>query len=875
MNDPIQTSAAARERRLGVDILFLIVAALLIVSVLANYLMGRAAVQANRAVVRQQAVIDQVQEALSTMIDAETGLRGFLITGDEKYLKPYNDAQIRIGDELKAMDGLTAGSILSADDVGRFKALVSAKQFELDKTIKLLRSEGSDAAIAYVRNDRGKIAMDRLRTHTGEIVDREKIELMTKQQAAIRLAWYMAATFAVTALINLAFLRWAYRRIVREVSRRETVADELRRQKEILGVTLASIGDGVIVTDDKARITFMNEVAETLTGWKTNEAMGQPCGTVFNIVNEASRKPVESPVQKVLRDGVIVGLANHTVLIRRDGTELPIDDSGAPIREADGQMRGVILVFRDFTDHKKAEGKLKQNEERYRALVTAAAQVNWVTNADGQIAEDSPSWRAFTGQAFEEWRGWGWLDAIHPDDRKQAAEVWIKAVAGKTTYVNEYRVRKQDGDYCWMATRGVPVLSAGGSVVEWVGMNTDITDRIAWGQKLQQSKEEAEAANIAKDNFLATLSHELRTPLTPVVATLTAWESDNKLPPALLEDIQMMRRNVDLEARLIDDLLDLTRIVRGKLSLNPEVADVHQLIGSVASMYQSEMHSKKLRLSMQFQADRYHVYADPARLQQVFLNLLKNATKFTPEGGSIELQTHNEPDGQLQVTVHDTGIGMTGDLLGRIFKPFEQGSAETVRRYGGLGLGLSISKALMDAQGGTIVAASEGPGQGSTFTIGLPSVNAPDRQDAPVVIAQPESPPRALNIMLVEDHADTARVMSRLLKNLGHRVTVADTVSGALATVGADTFDVLLSDIGLPDGTGIDLIRQIRLHSNLPAIALTGFGMEEDVAKCRDAGFDDHLTKPVNFQKLESVIRQLALRNTPIKEILRSQADLE
>lgn len=862
MNSPHQKPTMAPERRIGTGILFLIMAAMLIVSVLANYLMGQAAVRSNRAVVRQQAVIDQVQETLSTMKDAETGQRGFLITGDEKYLEPYNAAQIRIGDELKALDGLTAGSILSVDDVGRFKALIGVKQFELDKTIKIRRAEGSDAAIAYVRNDRGKIAMDRLRTLTGEIVDREKIELTAAQQAAIHFAAYMAVTFAVTSLINLAFLRWAYRRIVGEVSRCEEATDELRRQKEMLGVTLSSIGDGVIVTDDKARITFLNEVAETLTGWKADEAMGRPCGAVFNIVNESSRKPVESPVEKVLRDGVIVGLANHTVLIRRDGTELPIDDSGAPIREADGRVRGVILVFRDFTDHKKAENKLKRNEERYRALVTAAAQVNWVTNADGQIAEESPSWQAFTGQTFEEWYGWGWLDAIHPDDRKQASEVWSKAVAGRTTYISEYRVRKVDGSYCWMAARGVPVLSADGSVVEWVGMNTDITKRIEWGQKLQHSKEEAETANIAKDNFLATLSHELRTPLTPVVATLTAWETDNTLPPALLEDIQMMRRNVDLEARLIDDLLDLTRIVRGKLSLNLEVADVHQLIGSVASMYQSEIHSKKLRLTMQFQADRHHVYADPARLQQVLLNLLKNATKFTPEGGSIELQTHNECDGQLQVTIHDTGIGMTGDLLGRIFMPFEQGSAETVRRYGGLGLGLSISKALMDAQGGTIAAASQGPGHGSTFTIGLPCVNAPDCQDAPIPTPQPESPPRALNIMLVEDHADTARVMSRLLKNLGHRVTVADTVSGALAIVGTDTFDVLLSDIGLPDGTGIDLIRQIRLHSNLPAIALTGFGMEEDVAKCREAGFDDHLTKPVNFQKLEGVIRQLAQRNT-------------
>ncbi len=860
MHDSINHSTSPHKRRLGLGTLFLIMAAVLVASVLANYLMGRAVVQFNRAVIREQAVIDQLKETLSTMKDAETGQRGFLLSTKESYLEPYNNAIAHIGDQLKALDGLTVGGHLSAEDVARFKTLVADKLERLRENIVVRRTEGLDAAIVVVQSDVGKNIMDRLRELTRKMVAGEKIELMARQAGAIRFAEYMAAAFAATAFINLAFLRWAYRRIVLEISQRQAAADELHRQKDLLGVTLSSIGDGVIVTDRQAKITFMNEVAETLTGWTSAEAIGQPCAVVFKIVNESTRQLVESPVEKVLRDGVIVGLANHTLLLRRDGTELPIDDSGAPIREADGQVRGVILVFRDFTEHKNAERQMQQKESRYRALVAAAAQVNWVTRADGQIVEDSPTWRAFTGQSFDQWRGWGWLDSIHPEDRKQAAEVWQKAVLDRKTYLNEYRVRNADGIYRWMAARGVPVLDARGGIVEWVGMNTDITERIEGQQKLQHAKEEAEAANIAKDNFLATLSHELRTPLTPVVATLTAWETDSKLPPDLLEDVQMMRRNVDLEARLIDDLLDLTRIVRGKLSLNPEVADVHQLIGSVASMYQSEIHTKRLKLSMELQAERFHVYADPARLQQVFLNLLKNATKFTPEGGNIDLQTSNGPDGQVLLAVRDDGIGMNEELLSRIFLPFEQGSAETVRRYGGLGLGLSISKALMDAQGGTIAAISEGPGLGSTFKVGLPSVNAPDCQAVAIPAAPPESPPRTLNILLVEDHADTARVMSRLLRNLGHQVSIADCVSAALSTIDTAVFDLLLSDIGLPDGTGIDLIRQIRLSSNLPAIALTGFGMEEDVAKCREAGFDDHITKPVNFQKLEGVIRQLASR---------------
>jgi hypothetical protein len=222
------------------------------------------------------------------------------------------------------------------------------------------------------------------------------------------------------------------------------------------------------------------------------------------------------------------------------------------------------------------------------------------------------------------------------------------------------------------------------------------------------------------------------------------------------------------------------------------------------------------------------------------------------------VHTGTDPGGRVEVSIRDSGIGMSREVLERLFVPFEQGTAETVRRYGGLGLGMAISKALMDAQGGTIRAQSPGASQGSTFTVALPWVEKPDGSDTPAVAAQPAQPRRPLNILIVEDHPDTARVMSRLLGNLGHHVTIANSVASGLDAVAANPFDLLLSDIGLPDGTGMDFIRQVRKTSSLPAIALTGFGMEEDVAKCREAGFNHHLTKPVNFQRLESIIDNAA-----------------
>jgi hypothetical protein len=280
-------------------------------------------------------------------------------------------------------------------------------------------------------------------------------------------------------------------------------------------------------------------------------------------------------------------------------------------------------------------------------------------------------------------------------------------------------------------------------------------------------------------------------------------------------------------------------------------------------MYRSEVQAKQVELSLKLESTHPNAKVDPGRMQQVFWNILKNATKFTPPGGSIIVRTNDGASKRIQISFTDTGIGMSDEMLASLFQPFVQGAEEIVRRAGGLGLGMAISKALIDMQGGEIAATSDGAGKGSTFTVSLVSVEAPavaspsngDREK------KPRSEGRLLNILLVEDHADTARVMSRLLRRLGHSVETSETVADALNMVNSRDYDILLSDIGLPDGTGLELIRQIRSSKNMPAVALTGFGMDDDIAKCREAGFDAHLTKPVNFQRLEMVLQQVALSN--------------
>lgn len=669
--------------------------------------------------------IDVLSDTISTMKDAETGGRGYLLTDDESYLAPYQSARERIQRDLAELVSF------APHERGELKDLIERKLDILDRTINLVRSNQRDAALAIMRTGAGKNYMDALREKIAGYVAREETAARAARQFVTQGTWLRTGIFAGVALVTLLFLGWAHNRVVREVARRMQADAEARREKDLLAVTLRSIGDAVMLTDTGGRIMYMNAMAEQLTGWPLSEAVGRSCAEVFRIVNEYTRGHVESPVDKVLAHGGIVGLANHTLLVARDGHEVPIDDSGAPVKEPDGTLRGVVLVFRDFSAQKEYE------------------------------------------------------------------------------------------------------------------------------RTLRKAKEELEAAGRAKDMFLAMLSHELRTPLTPVLATLSSWERNANLPPQIATDLAMMRRNVDLEARLIDDLLDVTRIARGKLALSPEVCDLHELIRSVVNLHAAEIEGKGLTATVQAQAQRHFVMVDPARMQQVFWNLLTNAVKFTPVGGRITLSTANDSSGRIAVRIQDTGIGMEADLLKRLFKPFEQGTSDQGQRVGGLGLGLSIAKALVEAHGGQLSASSPGTNQGSTFELVLLSTDARPARP-PKVAPAAATVATGWRVLVIEDHADSATVIARILVELGHTPSICDSVAAARQMVDAERFDLIISDIGLPDGTGVDLIRHVRQARDWPAIALSGYGMEEDVRRSLAAGFNAHLTKPVTFESIEAVLREVA-----------------
>lgn len=391
----------------------------------------------------------------------------------------------------------------------------------------------------------------------------------------------------------------------------------------------------------------------------------------------------------------------------------------------------------------------------------------------------------------------------------------------------------------------------------------DIHDRRQAEEDLRRAKEEAERASEAKSQFLATLSHEMRTPLTPVLLHVSLLEGRTDLPDDVREDLASIRRNVELESMLISDLLDLTRIERGMLQLELRDIDVHQVLKAAVATCEREGGAS---IVMKLQAERHVVCGDSTRLQQIFWNLISNALKFTPPSGRITVRSTLLENSRIRIEVSDTGRGIESDLLGRLFNAFEQGDVRAERRQAGLGLGLAISRKIAEAHGGTIIAESKGRGHGASFIVDLPLIDAHVRALTVHPFELPAVPVKTLDILLVEDHEPTLNVMAKLLEKMGHRVCATGSVATALESARQTEFGLVISDLGLPDGSGLDVMRQLGPRYVGQAIALTGYGMESDVAATREVGFAEHLTKPVDFNALQAAMQRIARRLQQVPE---------
>jgi PAS domain S-box-containing protein len=636
---------------------------------------------------------------------------------------------------------------------------------------------------------------------------------------------------------------------------RRRAEDALHQQSEWLRTTLASIGDAVITTDAEGRVTFANAVAEALTGWPQTEALGRALSEVFQIVHETTRQPVDNPAMRALQTGTIIRLANHTVLLARTGEERAIDDSAAPIRDEAGTTVGAVLVFRDVSERRRTDlarahlaAIVESSDDAIVSKTLQSVILSWNKGAE----------RLF-GYAAEEAIGQPITMLIPPDRLGEEEQILERIVRGeRIEHFETVRVCK-DGRRVDISLTISPIRNAEGAIVGASKVARDISDRrmlearnVELREREQLARQEAEAANRAKDEFLAMLGHELRNPLSPI---LTALQLMKLRGGGLEREREVIERQVGHLTRLVEDLLDVSRITRGKVALKEEPVEIAEVVAKGIEIATPLLDQRTHALDVDVPR-RLWVRGDADRLSQVLSNLLTNAAKYTHPGGRITIRAAEE-GGEIVISVRDTGIGIAPDVLPRVFDLFVQERQAIDRSQGGLGLGLTIVRNLVERHGGTVSAHSAGPGTGSEFVVRLPQWNVPAGFESAVDVHSASGTgvapaDTALRILVVDDSIDAAEMLAAALSLKGYNTRVAFDGPAALRIAAEFRPAVVFLDIGLPVMDGYELARRLRAGGldRCRLIALTGYGQEQDHARSREAGFDAHLVKPVDLERL-------------------------
>jgi len=618
---------------------------------------------------------------------------------------------------------------------------------------------------------------------------------------------------------------------------------------------LDALPAAIYTTDTKGRITHFNPACVEFSG-RTPE-LGSDHWCVSWKLFHPDGRPMphdECPMAVALKTGRVIRGA-EAIAERPDGTRVWFVPHPTPLFDDKGNIIGGINMLMDITERKQAEAATA----RLAAIVECSDDAIISKDLNGIIASWNNGAQRLFGYTAEEVIGKPVTVLIPSDHVDEEPGILDRIRRGQRIEHYETVRQRKNGDLIDISLTVSPVKDDSGRIIGAAKVARDITGRKQAENALKIAREQTEAASSAKDRFLAVLSHELRTPLTPVMMVIAAMDMNPDLAPDIRDDIAMIRRNLELEARLIDDLLDLSRVTAGKLRLSMEMVDVNSAVRHVCETCRPFILEKGIHLHCDSSAHAYHVMADPTRFQQILWNLVKNAAKFTPERGDIYVSVSKTDADRVRVRVRDTGVGIASEVLPKIFDAFEQGDASVTRQFGGMGLGLAISKALAEMHHGTIRAESGGAGAGSTFTVELPAVST-DKDSHTAPTKQDSMNGDVLRVLVVEDHADTARLLSKLLGASGHRVKTAGTAAAALELASKEPFDVIVSDIGLPDKTGYDLMREIRAHYPMKGIAMSGYGMDEDLHKSREAGFSDHIVKPANVAQLERTIHRVVNR---------------
>lgn len=679
-----------------------------------------------RSVADSHRVLELTAAVMQDMLDTETGERGYLLTGKDEYLEPYARALPRIGQDMDMLIALTRDNPSQHARVRKLEEMSTVRLALLKQLIDARRLRIRDIN-PLLMAEKGKDHMDAIRNLVAEI-DQAERDVLGERQAASRRAYEIAIiTGVVTACLGLLSVLAFILLLNRSLTSRQAAAAAIQAQREWFRTTLASIGDGVIVTDLQRNILFLNTVAAELTGWSDEQARGQRLEQVFRVVGEDGGQPPENPATRALREEKAIARSNQSVLISRNGSETPIDESGAPIRTREGIIAGVVLVFRDVTERRRTEKTL--------------------------------------------------LEA----------------------------------------------------------------DRL-------------------KDEYLAMLAHELRNPLAPIRNSLQIMKQAPGKSDLVVPAREMAERQVQHMARLLDDLLDVSRLSRGHIELRCQTIDLVSLAQRTLEIVRPLIEEPRHEIIASYSDKPVLVHGDPTRIEQILTNLLNNAAKYTEPGGQIWLAVDQEGT-EAVVRVRDTGNGIAPEMLSRIFDLFVQSRRKEDRSPGGVGIGLTLVRKLVNLHGGSVEAFSQGLEKGSEFVVRLPALKAAMEKQQ-VQRAAPSSPEHRASgrrILVVDDNVDAAESLALLLRLQGQEVRVAFDGPGALTTARDFSPQAVFLDLGMPGMDGYEVARRMRQELGNPApvlVALTGWGQDEDRRRSRAAGFDHHVVKPVEPETLSTILER-------------------
>ena len=672
-------------------------------------------------------VLNALGETATDLDDAETGQRGYLLTGQDAYLEPYNRAIVKLDQVIGHLKRLTSDNARQQKRIQAMESVVKEKLAELNITIALYRKAGRSAAHEAVIEGSGKRLMDRLRVSIAEMADEEKKLLDIRTQQANSSMARTSRTIVGGTALSISLLIPCFWLLLRELSRRERAQSALEKSDKWLSTTLASIGDAVIATDMHGNVSLLNPVAEALTGWTLQEARGQSMDLVFNIVNAESRQQVENPIKKVFREGKVVGLADHTILVSRDGREFDIEDSAAPIITESGESFGVVLVFRDITEKKSVAQEIERQKDLLQLILGSMGDGVAVADAAGKFVLFNTSAEQLLGVGATDSDPQQWPEhfgLFYPDQKTPFPSdemPLIRAVRGESVDAVEIFVhhpKRPEG--ILISVTGRPLLDHNGALAGGVVVFHDITLQKVSAEALLFAKEQAERTSKFKDQFLSTMSHELRTPLNAVLgfSDLLADPRYGALNDRQQRYVGHIHSGGEHLLKLINDILDLSKIEAGKMELTQEDVNITGAFAEViSSLY--PLATKKSHVLLQQAESEWHVRADSMRFKQILVNLVGNAIKFSPDRGRIELAARKVGD-QIRIEVRDEGPGIPPEEQKRLFEAFYRLS-QSGAAVEGTGLGLAITAKLVEMHGSKLEIESDSS-HGSCFYFLLPLV---------------------------------------------------------------------------------------------------------------------------------------------------------